>query len=159
MKKGIIFGIVSLLCVFLLSGIALAGFDLEGEFTYDMDTEATGGFTEVISNLDLKPLDFTFTWNRVWFPSTSDSLKLNAGITAGIFGLNYERELLEPDVGVATLSLNKEPLGIEYARSFDGIDSGVLTVTLTATPFTFEYVRDFDEAARGTIKVSFVKSF
>jgi len=54
-----------------------------------VDTQATGGFTDVVTNLDLSPLDFTFTWNRVWLPSTSDSLKLNAGITAGIFAFNY----------------------------------------------------------------------
>ena len=159
MKRGIIFGIVSLLCIFLLSGIAFAGFDLSGEFTYDMDTETSDGSTKVVTNLDLDPLDFEFTWERVWLPLTSDSLKLNAGLTAGAFGLKYERELLSPDVGTATLSFGKEPIGMEYVRSLDGVDSGVLTVTLTVTPFTVEYVRNFDEDITGTIKLSFEKSF
>ena len=159
MKKGIIGILLVVLLAFSVGSVAIAGFDLSGEFTYDMDTEATDGSTEIVSNLDLKPLDLTFTWNRVWLPSTSDSLKLNAELTAGIFALNYERELLESDAGEATLSLTKEPLGIEYVRSLDGVDSGTITVTLTVTPLTLEYVNDFDEDASGTIKLSFEKSF
>lgn len=159
MKKGIIFGIVLLFCISLLGGTAYAAFDLKGELTYDMDTETSGGFTEVATNLDLSPLNFKFTWNRVWLPSVSDSLKLNAGITAGIFGLNYERELLKADAGIATLTLNKEPIGIKYVRSFDGIDTGTVTITLTVVPLTFEYIRDLDVDAVGTIKVGFEKSF
>ena len=159
MKKGIIGVLLAVLLVFSIGFVAIAGFDLSGDLTYDLDNSSMGASTEVITNLSLDPLDFIFTWNRVWLPSTSDSLKLNAGITAGIFGLSYEREPLEPDAGVATLLLTKGVTEIKYVRSLDGIDFGALTVTLSIAPLTLEYTRDFDADAVGTIKLSFAKSF
>lgn len=159
MKKMIVLGVVSILCIFLLGGIATAGIDLSGEFTYDMDTKTRDGYTEIVTPLNFGPLGFTFTWNRVWLPSILDSLKLNAGITKGLLSLNFERELLKDDIWKGTISLSKEPVGIQYTRQLDGIDSGTFTITLVITPLTFEYVRSLDDDALGTIKLSFAKSF
>ena len=157
MKKGIIGVLLAILLVFSVGSVAIAGLDLEGEFTYDLDDSSTGASTEVVTGTELGPLGVTFTWERDWFPLVSDSLTL--GLTAGIFSLECTKALVPTDVGEVTLLLTKGITEIEYVRSLDGVDSGVLTITLSIAPLTLEYARDLDVDALGIIKLGFEKSF
>lgn len=158
MRKGLIVGAILLGCVILLGGIAYAGLDIEGEFTLDLDTEELGGYSQMAYSFNPEPFGFTLTWKRDWVPVTGNSLIGNAGITLGIFGLQYERELLEPDTGTATATLTMTPLTIEYVRELDGIDLGALTVSYAWGVFTLGYERLFNEDAIGTVSVAFKKS-
>lgn len=157
MKKTMFFGIVLLLCISLLGGTVWAGLDLLGDVTYDLDDESTGASSEVVTTTDLGPVGLTFTWERTWLPSVSDSLKLKTVV--GMFSLEVAKDLVATDAGEATLLLSKGMTEIEYVRLLDGVDSGALTVALSVAPLTFEYTFDLNTDAMGAIKVSFEKSF
>lgn len=158
MKKGIIGILLAVLLVFSAGPVALAGIDLEGELNYEVGDTLIDGYTQVAANLAPGPFDLKLTWKRDWVPVLGDSLLLDAGMSLGYFRLGYTRELLEADVGIASLKLANEPLTIEYARTLDGLDLGTLTVDLEFAPFTFTYTRLFGEESLGTLFARFEKS-
>lgn len=158
MKKliGILLAVV--LLVFSIGFIAIAGIDLEGELNYGIGDAITDTYTQVAGSFAPEPFDIKLTWRRDWTPTLGDSLLLDAGISLGYMRLGYERELLEVDVGIASLKLTNEPLTINYARTLDGLDLGTLTLDLEIAPFTFTYTKLFGEDSLGTIFVRFEKS-
>ncbi len=159
MKKGLIGILLVVLLVFSVGSVGIAGIDMEGELNYDVGEVITDSYTQVAANLTPEPFDLKLTWRRDWVPTLTDSLLIDAGISLGFMRLGYERELLEPDVGIASLKLTNDPLEVKYTRMLDGLDPGTLTLNLTLTPFKFTYTRLFGEDSLGTIFVRFEKSF
>ena len=157
MKKGIIGVLLAVLLVFSVGSIAFAGFDLSGDITHNLDDSSIGASTKVVTETDVGLLGLTFTWERDWLPSTSDTLTLKTAV--GIFSLECTKKLAVADAAEATLLLSKGITEFKYVRLLDGVDSGALTITLSVAPLTFEYTRDLDADAMGTIKLSFEKSF
>jgi len=158
MGKKLIGILLTMLLVLSIGSIAMAGIDLEGELNYDIGDIVTDSYTQVTANIAPEPFDLKLTWRRDWIPSLEDSLVLDTGLSLGNLRLGYTKELLEVDVGIASLKLTNEPLTIEYARILDGLDLGTLTLNLTATPFTFTYTKLLDDGTQGTIFIRFEKS-
>ena len=159
MKKRFIGILLAVLLVFSVGSVGIAGINMEGELNYEIGEAITDSYTQVVANLAPEPFDIKLTWRRDWIPTLGDSVALDAGISLGNLRLGYTRELLEPDVGIASLKLTNDPLEIKYARLLDGLDPGILTLDLTLTPFKFTYTRLFGEDSLGTIFVRFEKSF
>ena len=128
MKKGLIGILLVALLVFSAGSIAYAGIDLEGEVNYELADETMDGYTQVAVDGDRGPFDFSLTWRRDWMPVREDSLLLDAGISLGLLRLGYGKELLEADVGIASLALTLNVWTISYTRTLDGIDSGTYTL-------------------------------
>ena len=130
MKKGIL-GSLIVVVLLLFSGgtVAMAGIDFKAEASYDLGGEAVNGYTQITANMSPDPFDFELTWKRDWMTYVENSISLDAGISLGLLRLGYERELLEADVGVASLVLTSGPLKIGYERTLDGLDPGTLSLT------------------------------
>jgi len=157
MKKGIIGILLVALLVFSMGTIAVAGIDLEGEMNYEVGEQIVEGYTQVATTLAPDPFDLNLTWRRDWIPTLGDSLLMDAGISLGNLRLGYARELLEVDVGIASLTLTTGSLVTKYERTLDGLDVGTLTFDLAVAPFTFTYTNIFDGTS-GTLFVRFEKS-
>lgn len=158
MKKRWIGILLAVLLVFSAGSIAMAGIDLEGELNYELGDIVIDGYTQVAVNGVKEPFDLNLTWRRDWIPVLGDSLLLDAGISLGYGRLGYVRELLESDVGIASLTLIKDSLVIKYARTLDGLDLGTIIVNLALAPFTFKYTKLFGDGTQGTVFVRFEKS-
>jgi len=158
MGKKLIGILLVVLLVLSVGSIAIAGIDIEGELNYDIGDIVTDSYTQVTANIAPAPFDFKLTWRRDWMPELGDSLLMDAGISLEFLRLGYTRELLEADVGIASLKLTNEPLTIEYARTLDGLDLGTLTLELTLSSFTFTYTKLLDDGTQGTIFIRLEKS-
>lgn len=128
MKKGIV--AVMLLAMMFWGGVPLAyaGIGLEGEVSYGVGDMAIGSYTQVAVDLAPDPFDLSLTWRRDWMPDVENSLLLDAGISLGLLRLGYEKEMLEWDVGIASLTLTRDPFTFGYTRVLDGEDPGTYTL-------------------------------
>lgn len=129
MKKGLIGISLAVLLVFSVgSSIAVAGIDLEGELNYEVGDMVIDSYTQVAADIAPEPFDLKLTWRRDWIPTLGDSLLMDAGISLGYLRLGYEKELLEFDVGIVSLTLTMDPFTFGYAKILDGEDPGTFTV-------------------------------
>ena len=128
MKKGLFAVLLVVLLVFSTGVPVMARIDLEGEINYELGDKVIDGYTQVAIDIAPEPFDLILTWRRDWLPVQGDSLLLKTGLSLGRLRLGYKKEMLEFDVGIASLTLTIKPFTFGYMRVLDGVDPGTYTL-------------------------------